>query len=172
MERTTTNLTIYFANANIPVSKLDHTHGDHLRWVQDFAGPLSSTNLVYTNYSTVPPTYVTHTFNIALVTSTDLDSDNDGTVNANDSTPIYTAETVNFSAVPTKGSKVLISWHGLARSTNHLEYCPYLAPANLPAWLTLTNIILGPANTNVFLTDPISPGGRRYYRLRIDMPSH
>src|SRR5262249_19593997 len=44
-----TNITIYFANANITPSKLDHSNGGHLRWVRDFTGPLSSTNILYPN---------------------------------------------------------------------------------------------------------------------------
>ena len=36
------NLTIYFANANVPVSKLDGAAAGRFRWVQSFTGPLRS----------------------------------------------------------------------------------------------------------------------------------
>ena len=73
------DFTLYFANANINPAKLDTSFGDRLRWVKDFTGPLSSTNILYPPSSLYPTGHV-YTFNIAVVQSLDLDSDGDGTV--------------------------------------------------------------------------------------------
>src|ERR1043166_3063442 len=53
------NLTIYFANANLNPVKLDGSNGGRLRWIQSFTGPLSSTNITY-------PSGKVYTFNSAL----------------------------------------------------------------------------------------------------------
>src|SRR5262249_13267336 len=79
-------LTIYFANASVPPPKLDARAVGRLRWASGFAGPNSSTNIFYPAYNK------TYTFNVALAQSKDLDSDADGIVNADDPTPIYTAD--------------------------------------------------------------------------------
>src|SRR5205085_10890000 len=72
------DLTIYFANSNIDPFKLDHSTSGRLRWVSDFAGPLSSTNVSYPPSPAHPLTTNSYLFNIALVRSKDLDSDGDG----------------------------------------------------------------------------------------------
>ena len=74
-------LTIYFANANIDIRKIDGALGGRFRWVPSYTGRLSSTNLTY-------PSGTNYTFNIALVTSKDIDSDGDGCPNYYDPTPI------------------------------------------------------------------------------------
>ena len=74
-------LTIYFANANLDVKKLDGAAGGRFRWVPSYTGRLSSTNITY-------PSGTNYTFNIALVSSKDIDSDDDGCPNFYDPTPI------------------------------------------------------------------------------------
>src|SRR5207245_5239081 len=69
-----TNITIYFANANLAVSKLDGSNDGHLRWVPTFAGPLSSTNITYL-YGFIL------LVNIAIVQTTDLEYDGHGIFN-------------------------------------------------------------------------------------------
>lgn len=156
------SITLYFANANIPPSKLDKSNNGRLRWVKNFTGPLSSTNIVY-------PSGRTYTFNLALVTSKDLDSDGDGTVNANDATPIYTEESAVLRIALSKGNppKALVSWDALAKSTNHIEYrVSAVAP-----WQTLTNnIVIGPVNVPFTVQDPVNGGNMRTYRLRVETP--
>ncbi len=155
------NLTIYFANANVPVSKLDGAAGGRFRWVQSYTGPLSSTNITY-------PSSNTYTFNIALVTSKDLDSDGDGIVNADDPTPVYVAESavlfVSLAAAPQR--RVELSWNALSYSSNYLEF---KASAGTNTWLTLTNFHMGPYTWPVTVTDPVATNGSgRVYRLRVD----
>ena len=74
------DFTIYFADSNISPEKLDSLGGGRLRWVSTFAGPQSSTNILY-------PNGVTYTFNAGLARSEGVDSDQDGFLNALDCTP-------------------------------------------------------------------------------------
>ena len=109
-----TNLTIYFANANVPVNKLNGTAGGRFRWVSDFTGPLSSTNITYSNGNT-------YTFNVALVRSQDLDSDGDGIVNADDPEPILVSGSFVVSVALVRDQQelnALLSWRALAYSSN------------------------------------------------------
>jgi hypothetical protein len=154
------SLTIYFANANVPVSKLDGAAGGRFRWVPDFAGPLSSTNITY-------PSGNTYTFNIALVTSKDLDSDGDGIVNADDPFPIYVAESAALSMTLTGASAktAVLSWRALSYSSNFLEFKG--ASAEAP-WQVLTNFHMGPFTWPVSVLDPVPTNGSRVYRLRVD----
>jgi hypothetical protein len=161
-----TDFTIYFANANLPATKLDGAAGGRLRWVQDYTGPLSSTNLTYffTNGPTV--TSNVYTFNIALVTSRDLDSDFDGIVNGDDPTPIYVAQNAALAAslLLDSGPQVQLSWKALAYSSNHIEYRS--GPSG--GWQSLTNFLHGPFTAPVQILDPIPTNGTRVYRLRVD----
>jgi hypothetical protein len=155
------NLTIYFANANVPVSKLDGAAGGRFRWVSSYTGPLSSTNITY-------PSGNTYTFNIALVTSNDLDSDGDGIVNADDPTPVYVAESavlfVSLAAAPVRC--VELNWNALAWSSNYLEF---RASASASEWQVLTNFHMGPFTWPVTVMDPITTDSdSRVYRLRVD----
>jgi hypothetical protein len=155
------NLTIYFANANVPVSKLDGAAGGRFRWVSSFTGPLSSTNITY-------PSGNTYTFNIALVTSKDLDSDGDGIVNADDPTPVYVAESavlfVSLAAAPERC--VELNWNALSYSSNYLEFKASGATSD---WQVLTNFHMGPYTWPVTIMDPITTNSAsRVYRLRVD----
>ncbi len=164
-------ITIYFANANIPPEKLDGRQDGHLRWVSAFTGPLSSTNFVYADYSTDPPTYHTYTFNIALVQSRDRDDDADGIVNADDPTPFYVGESVNLKAAQDRSlpSQILISWDAMPKSTNYIEYKPSVTATN--PWQVLkivTNNATVP--TRLTVSDPVTNRTQRVYRVRVDTP--
>jgi hypothetical protein len=155
------NLTIYFANANVPVGKLNGAANGRFRWVQTYTGPLSSTNITY-------PSGNTYTFNIALVTSNDLDSDGDGIVNSEDPTPVYVAESavlsVSLAALPERC--VELGWTALAYSSNFVEF---KASAGAPSWLVLTNFKMGGLTWPVSVMDPVpTNGSSRVYRLRVD----
>ena len=155
------NMTIYFANANVPVSRIDGAAGGRLRWVPSFAGPLSSTNITY-------PSGTNYTFNVALVRSKDLDSDGDGIVNADDPTPIYVAESAGLTLSLAGGQdlRARLSWNALAYSLNYIEF---KASASEPDWQVLTNFYMGPYTGPVTIEDPISEtGAARVYRLRVD----
>ena len=155
-------LTIYFANANIPPSKLDRHPSGRLRWVKDYAGPNSSTNLTY-------PSGQTYTFNIALVQSKDIDSDGDGIVNAEDPTPIFVPESVGLTATLSSGPPLstLLTWTALAGVTNTVEFKSDLSA---PTWQVATNVVGGLWTAPVSVTLPVTPGSMRFYRVRIPPP--
>jgi hypothetical protein len=155
------NFTIYFANANVSVEKLDAS-GGRFRWVPDFAGPRSSTNIFYAS------TGKTYTFNVALVRSKDLDSDGDLIVNADDPEPLYVPEnaalTLSLAAPPARTA--ILSWSALANSMNTVEF---KASPNDASWQVLTNFVHGPNTSPVSLLDPLpASGSSRVYRLRVD----
>lgn len=88
--QTETNFTIFFANANLPPSKLDGNAQGRLRWVPGFHGPLSTTNIVVTYTNLYGQVFSrNYLMNIALASSKDLDSDGDCLVNAEDIDPLY-----------------------------------------------------------------------------------
>ncbi|MFM1768768.1 MAG: hypothetical protein RJA22_1297 [Verrucomicrobiota bacterium] len=156
------NLTIYFANANVPVSKLDGAVGGRFRWVPDFTGPRSSTNITY-------PSGRTYTFNIALVRNPDLDSDGDGTPNADDITPIYVPEDaiLDIALIANKLAtpRAMLSWNALAYSTNAVEYKDAGAQQG---WRVLTNYVHGPFTAPVQVYDVLTGASpARVYRLRV-----
>jgi hypothetical protein len=145
------NMTIYFANANLSAEKLNGALSGRLQWVPDFAGPLSSTNIFYAS------TGNTYTFNIALVTSKDLDSDGDGIANADDPEPIYVSDSAVLR-VELAGSPRLatLSWTALAYSTNYVEI---KRSPDEDTWDVLTNFVHGPFTMPVNMTDPVPPNG-------------
>jgi len=165
-----TNFTIYFANANVPATKLDGMASGRFRWVQSYTGPLSSTNITYVVTNGVVVTTNTYTFNIALVSSIDIDSDGDGLVNADDPTPIYVASSARLSLSLTAASAaprdVELKWLSLKRSSNFLEFKASAAAAE---WQVLTNFRMGDFTWPVAVKDPVTTNGAgRVYRLRVD----
>ena len=86
-------LIIYYAQAvqnGVSVAdKLNHKNNDHLRWVPAYSGFFSSTNLVFGG--------ATNAVNAALAQSTTIDSDGDGILNANDSSPVFMASEESFT---------------------------------------------------------------------------
>jgi hypothetical protein len=155
------DFTIYFANANVSVEKLNNALDGRFRWVSDFAGPLSSTNIFY------PSTGQTYTFNVALVRSKDLDSDGDGIANANDPEPIYVPEsaflTVELAHAP---ARAVLRWSALAYSTNAIEF---KSSASNGPWNLLTNFVHGGFTSPVSIADPVpTNGASRLYRLKVN----
>lgn len=152
------NMKVYFANANLPAEKLATHPSGRLCWVTNYTGLYSSTNIVY-------PSGQTHTFNTALVQSCNLDSDGDGIVNCADPTPISTPDSLMLSIALANlpPLSALVSWEGLANSTNFLY-----AKSNMmePNWRVLTNFIYGPVNGRITMADPAN--GPCFYRVRVD----
>lgn len=153
------DFTIYFADCNIPPDKLDGAKNGRLRWVRNYIGAFSSTNITY-------PSGHVYTFNAGLVRSNDIDSDGDGPVNSIDPTPIYTDESIGLaiSATNVPPVKAVITWNALFSSTNVLEYSTNVAGPN---WLTLTNFVTGPVNVTARVVDGVTG---RFYRVRVLMP--
>ena len=132
-----------------------------MRWVATHAGIYSSTNIIYPDGST-------NAFNVALVQSENLDSDNDGLVNAADPTPLVAnlALAVAITNSPTLGAK--ISWRSVPDSGNTVYY--KTSPSS-STWLELTNFHIGELSTErVSIFDPMSVGGSRVYRVKMTPP--
>jgi hypothetical protein len=160
------NLVIYYADAvasGYEVSeKLNGANGNHLRWVPQYAGYFSSTNIVY-------PDGTTNTVNAALAESSDIDSDQDGIVNANDPTPFFVANEVKFTLTLTNLSAtnyVKLSWQSIPSATNSVYYTTNLV---VPNWQVLTNFVTtgssSPTPEAVF--DKVNPAPPRYYRVLV-----
>jgi hypothetical protein len=86
------NMIIYYAQAvmnGISIAeKMNFKNGGSLRWVTNYAGYFSSTNIVFPDGTSYP-------FNAALAQSSDIDSDGDGFVNGSDPTPFGTSNPTN-----------------------------------------------------------------------------
>jgi hypothetical protein len=182
------DFTIYIADSNIRPDKLEEKSGGRVRWVSDFIGPQSTTNITY-------PNGITYTFNGALARNQDLDSDGDGVLNSDDCTPIIppgledqpqfwfgalcpspsplraihaadvATENLNLNiALSAEGREVVLSWDAAANSVNSVEFAESLTSGT---WQVLTNFINGPVNARVTVKDAAA-APQRVYRVRVD----
>jgi len=151
------NITLYFAAANLPVEQLDGAFNGRLRWVRDYHGPASSTNVTLADGSVI-------SVNLGVLTSTNLDSDADGVVNASDSSPFDGAHLINLTLAT---NDFYMSWTGAAQTAYSVDYATNVYATN-NTWIPLL-ITNNPAPSNVLMTvkDPVPPGAdHRYYRVR------
>jgi hypothetical protein len=176
------DFTIYFADSNIPAEKLDSLSGGRIRWVSEFVGPQSATNILY-------PDGNVYRFNAALVRSKDFDSDGDGIVNADDCTPIavpgvdttqpcppllpaavsksLALSTQNIGLAITisdGGREVILNWIAPANSLNTVEFSDSLSG---DAWQPLTSFVNGPVDARATVKDALN-APLRVYRVRVD----
>jgi hypothetical protein len=153
------NLTIYFANANLSPDKLNGALGGRLRWVYQYTGAFSSTNLVVDGR--------TVTLNAALLQSMFSDLDADGIPNKLDPTPWPSGRDLDFRVefVRTPALQAQLSWMAIRHSTSLVEYTTNLTAG---PWLPLTTITQGPQNGRLTVLDPVRPDAPRYYRLRVE----
>lgn len=154
---------IYFGGAligNADISeKLNGANGGAFQWVSNWNnGPFSSTNLLY-------PSGITYSFNRALVTSCDIDSNGNGIPNCQDPTPIPTPDTIAVKVKLTNAPslKALVSWDAPAFSTNYL----YKRGFSSGSWLLVTNFIQGPIMSPVTITNQAGTTGGSLYRVGI-----
>lgn len=155
------NIMVYFANANVPVEKLDGRFNGRLRWVPQYTGEFSGTNWT-------APSGFKHRVNAALLRSMEYDSDNDGVVNGLDSTPFILDETVKLEMVvkdsETENRTLSFTWSALAFGKSTLEYTRDLS---LNDWTTFTNIIQGPVPGPVSVDVPAPADKVTVYRVRV-----
>jgi hypothetical protein len=170
-----TNLVIYFAQAirngqffaeklNLKnTNNLVNDATSHFRWVPQYVGYFSGTNLVY-------PDGTTNFVNAALAQSFNYDSDKDGIPNGSDLTPFFVTSQINFSLamtnVPLAGKRSRLSWWSIPSATNMVQFKTNLLS---PAWSVLTNFVtpppaVGPA-TNLIVLDPAVTNAARFYRI-------
>jgi hypothetical protein len=103
------------------------------------------------------------------VQSTDIDSNGNGSANAFDPMPIYTSYNVNLQITLTNlPPKVpLLTWSGLASSTNIVYYRTNLTSTN---WTVLTNFVYGPANGVATVVDRARTNGPAFYKVQVIAP--
>lgn len=153
------NLTIYFAHANLSPDKLNGALGGRLRWVYQYQGAFSSTNLVVDGR--------TITLNAGLLQSMFSDLDADGIPNKLDPTPFPSGRDLDLRVefVRTPSPQTRLSWMAIRHSTSLVEYTTNLTAG---PWLPLTSITQGAENGRLTVLDPVRPGPPRYYRVRIE----
>jgi hypothetical protein len=153
-----TNFVIYFANANVSVDTLNGALGGRLRWVKDYAGANSSIDVILANGQSV-------SVNAALLTSTSVDSDADGIVNAYDLSPfdgVVLKNTVQFVNLPPLTAR--ITWEAAAQTEYEVDVATTLVPPNWSPLLNYTNSVA--TNGPVTIQDTVPPGSAaRYYRV-------
>jgi hypothetical protein len=127
---------IYYAQAltgdGVSIAKkINGFNDNHLRWVAEYAGHFSSTNMVY-------PDGTTNVVNAALVQDNGIDSDGDGILNYQDPTPVFVPSQVKFTATLTNQPplSVKIQWKTIPLATNYVEFTTNLA---MPDWQPFTN---------------------------------
>lgn len=135
----------------------------HFRWVPNYVGYFSYTNLVY-------PDGTTNAVNAALAQSFNYDSDKDGILNGADTTPFFVPSQINLTATLTNlpPKKVRLSWWSIPAATNTIWYKTNLLSPN---WAMLTNFVtpppsVGPA-TNLITLDSIATNSMRFYRVGV-----
>jgi len=164
-----TNLVIYYAQATVAggvtvAEQLNGFNSNHLRWVPTYAGFFSSIKLVY-------PVGVTNTLNAALAESGDIDSNGNGTPNADDSAPIFVPAEVDFTTTLTNlpPRSIRLQWTTVPLATNIVQYTTNLLS---PTWFTLTNFIspqpYPSPTTNVWVFDPATNATPRYYQVLVE----
>jgi hypothetical protein len=172
-----TNLVIYYADAvasGEDVSyQLDNSNHGHLRWVPQYMGFFSSSNVVYMN-GTV------NRVNAGLVQSPYLDSNGNGIPNAEDPNPLFVASELNFQATRTNGMEELV-WDSIPSATNYILYinCP-AGSSKMPDlsvaanWQVLTQFVspsavppVGgwPITNAVF--EPLLTKSNQFYRIEV-----
>jgi hypothetical protein len=170
------SLTIYYAAAKLgftppnnpagipqePEEYLDGQFGGHLRWVNSFAGPNSSVDVII-NGLTVP-------VNKALRFSKIIDSNGDGIPNYYDPYPFnapplkLTASVVPANPPPARA--VAVSWTAAPNTVYQVEFTTNMPFTTWQPLVKYTNA--APNSVGVTITDPSAPvgGARRFYRVR------
>lgn len=153
-----TNMTLYFANANVPVETLDGQLGGRLRWVKDYAGLNTGVDVRLPDGRTVK-------VNVAKLNSKTLDSDGDGVVNASDLSPfdgIVINSRVTFTNAPPLTA--FITWEAAAQTIYRVEVNTNLLTGT---WQFLANFTNSAAtNRVVTFSDPVPAAStERYFRV-------
>jgi hypothetical protein len=152
-------MVVYFANANLSPEKLNGALQGRLLWVYNYAGPMSTTNVL------LDGVYIP--MNLPLMQSTYSDLDGDNIPNKVDTVPLFSQTQLDFRSqyLPTPSPRTELSWYAIRYSTNWVEYRTDIAATN---WFSLTNIIQGSVNGRLTVADPVKTGSQRYYRVRLD----
>jgi hypothetical protein len=151
-----TNMMIYFANANVAPETLDGALNGRLRWVRSFAGPNSSADVQLSNGTVIQ-------VNSALLNSTTIDSDGDGTANAFDPSP-FDGVLMNSVVTLSKGT-ANVSWTAAAETVYTVQVANKMG--NPVPWTTLLNYTNNATATGTVTIQDTSAGSSpvRFYRV-------
>ena len=149
-------MTLYFADSNIPVEKLNGALGGHVKWVSSYAGPRSGVDVALGNGRTIR-------INRALFDSKSIDSDSDGISNGFDTTPFggvpVTSKVIDLPPLTTE-----INWIGAPKTIYRVEAANSLIS---PLW-DLVSRVTNSAPVSVPLSVrelvPVD-GAARYFRV-------
>jgi hypothetical protein len=168
------NFVIYYAAVKLPSSfivppntngipqepeeYLNGQLGGHLVWVNSFAGPNSSVDVLINGQTVL--------VNNALRYSKIIDSNGNGIPNYYDPNPFNPTLILSGSLVqnsPSPAQKFAISWTAVPGMVYQVQYNTNYSPASWSPLLSYTNS----ASTNVFVTvwDTNALSGQRYYRV-------
>jgi hypothetical protein len=156
------NVTVYFADSNLPVDQLDGLFDGRLRWASEFAGPSSSVDVIKRSENK------TVKMNRALRTSAKLDTDGDGIPNNLDNFPLD-ADTRGASTFKLtfekRSANVSISWIAQAGESYVVEYTFDLGSGK---WQTLSTVTNSEQTAQPKLIEEPIPAaaGQRFYRVR------
>ena len=158
------DFTIYFAAANLPIERIEGAFPGRVRWVQDFAGPNSSVDvLVISDVNVDPPEQKTVIVNRGFRDSVEIDSDGDGIANKFDLDPF---SGVRITDVELDGApdRVAIGWNAGGGTTYGVESTTRLGGAT---WMLVAEYVNADAQPrSVTVVDPIPVDGTpRYYRV-------
>ena len=160
-------MTIYYSQATINGASaaefLDGKNGGRLRWISSRAGSFSGTNVVYPDGST-------NFLNAALVSSCNLDSDNDGIVNCIDPSPIslLARAQLNAKIISNPNPMLSRSWLTTGWATNRVYVRTNVKSVT---WQLQTNIVSPPQGGPPFTLEYIVPlGSSRFYRVDVVTP--
>ena len=149
-------MTLYFADSNIPVEKLNGALGGHVKWVSSYAGPRSGVDVALGNGRTIR-------INRALFDSKSIDSDSDGISNGFDTTPFggvpVTSKVIDLPPLTTE-----INWIGAPKTIYRVEAANSLTSA---LW-DLVSRVTNSAAVSVPLSvrEPVpADSAARYFRV-------
>jgi hypothetical protein len=151
------NLTIYFADASLPVEQLEALFPGRLRWVSEFAGPNSGVDVTLSDGRLIR-------VNRALRDSQTIDSDGDGIANFFDIDP-FSGVRITGIRVRQAPGLVELTWEGLPGVVYGIEFTRELRPR--PVWQLLQNFTntateIGPVTVQTPL--PVAEPAR-FYRV-------
>ncbi len=165
------NMKIYYGEAVVRgltnqfsvAERMNGRNGGRLQWVSSRAGFFSSTNVLY-------PNGTINRLNSALVSSCNLDSNNNGLANCVDPAPVWVASQDDLRAVLSgTPPAVVLTWRSPGSAVNSVYAAADIAS---PAWELVTQFVspsvIGTALTNRYV--PAVGTDSRFYRVRVDVP--
>ena len=156
------NLTIYFADSNVPEDKLTNAFPGRLIWVDSSitAGPMVAVPSIYGQTVNIS------TRAAQLMLAPGGDADGDGIENERDPSPLSGFTVSNVTVLNLPPLTAFIKWQAKTGVTYTIEYRDSLSTAN---WSTLYSIT-AQENKEITAIDVPPNGGQRYYRVRYTVP--